>query len=192
VFTTYLAELFELAKIIGCTGCDGVNLDIAEAVNQVVLLLEDCRKNGRKIMWVGNGGSAAIAAHSAIDYMRTAGIKSLDFNAGPLLTCLSNDFGYSQVFVRPIEMFATQGDLLVAISSSGRSENIINAVTAARKTGCRVITLSGFAGDNPLREKGDLNFYVRSSQYGQVELLHGILCHSFLDILMLKNAAAEA
>ena len=73
---------------------------------------------------------------------------------------------------------------MIAISSSGRSLNIIKSAEAARSRGASVVTMSGFGQDNPLRRLGDLNFYVPSSQYGYVELIHGGLCHCVLDGLM--------
>lgn len=158
-----------------------------EAVLETVDLLSKCKEQGKQLMWIGNGGSAAIASHAAIDYWRTAGIKSVAFNDSSLLTCISNDFGYANVFVKPLEVFASAGDVLIAISSSGKSENIINAVEFAKQKGCKVVTLSGFSENNPLRTLGQHNYYVPSQHYGQVELTHSMLCHSFLDIYMIKN-----
>jgi len=144
---------------------------------------------GRKVMFIGNGGSAAIASHQAVDYWKNGGMRAIAFNDSSLLTCIGNDFGYPQVFVKPVEMFADPGDVLVAISSSGRSENILSAVNAARKKGCKVITMSGFAADTPLRLGGDLNFYVASDSYGYVEIVHLTLCHCILDTIMSRRAS---
>jgi D-sedoheptulose 7-phosphate isomerase len=108
-----------------------------------------------------------------------------------MMTCLGNDFGYLSVFQKPIELFATLGDMLFAISSSGKSANILNAVEAARNKDCYIITFSGFGPDNPLRILGDLNFYVPANHYGLVELAHGVLCHSFLDLLMAKSGGGK-
>jgi D-sedoheptulose 7-phosphate isomerase len=139
---------------------------------------------GRKVMFIGNGGSAAIASHQAVDYWKNGGMRAVAFNDSSLLTCISNDFGYPQVFVKPVEMFADPGDVLMAISSSGRSENILSAVSTARKKECKVITMSGFAADTPLRSVGDLNFYVPSNSYGHVEITHLTLCHCILDTIV--------
>ena len=144
---------------------------------------------GRKVMFIGNGGSAAIASHQAVDYWKNGGMRAVAFNDSSLLTCISNDFGYPQVFVKPVEMFADPGDVLVAISSSGRSENILLAVNTARKKECKVITMSGFAADTPLRLRGDLNFYVASDSYGHVETTHLTLCHCILDTIMSRRAS---
>jgi D-sedoheptulose 7-phosphate isomerase len=135
-------------------------------------------------MFIGNGGSAAIASHMAIDYSKNGGIRSLAFNDGAALTCLSNDFGYEHVFSKQIELHARPGDLLIAISSSGKSLNILNAVDMAHEKGCFVVTLSGFSPDNPLRNFGDYNLFVDAKEYGFVEITHLSLCHAILDLAM--------
>ena len=84
-------------------------------------------------------------------------------------------------------MFADSGDILMAISSSGRSENILLGVEAAKRKGCKVITMSGFSPDTPLRSMGDLNFYVPSDSYGYVEITHLTLCHCILDAIISRQ-----
>ena len=116
-----------------------------------------------------------------MDYWKNGGLAALAFNDASLLTCISNDFGYERVFAEPIAQFARVGDVLVAISSSGRSRNILQAVEAARKVGCWVMTLSGFEEANALRRMGDLNFYLPSKSYGVVEITHLALLHSMLE-----------
>jgi len=147
---------------------------------------------GNKLMFIGNGGSAAIASHMATDFSKNGGIRALCFNDGSALTCLGNDLGYEQVFAHPIGMHGRDGDLLIAISSSGNSQNIINGVMAARECGAHVITLSGFRPDNKLRQLGDYNVYVPSGEYGFVEVTHQALCHAFIDLAMGWGADAGA
>jgi len=139
---------------------------------------------GNKIMFVGNGGSAGICGHLAIDFSKNGGLRAMAFNDPSALTCLGNDLGYENVFAKQIEFHGRAGDLLVAISSSGRSPNILKAVGAARAANCKVVTFSGFTEDNELRAAGDANFFVRSKQYGLVEMAHLALCHAVLDIDM--------
>ncbi len=139
---------------------------------------------GNKIMFVGNGGSAGIASHLAIDFSKNGGLRAMAFNDPSALTCLGNDLGYENVFAKQIDFHARPGDLLIGISSSGRSPNILNAVTSARARKCKVVTYSGFSEDNPLRSVGDINFFVRSKEYGFVEVAHLALCHAVLDIDM--------
>jgi len=137
-----------------------------------------------KIMFVGNGGSAGIASHLATDFSKNGNLRSMAFNDASALTCLGNDLGYENIFAKQIEFHARAGDLLIAISSSGRSPNILAAVKAARARNCRVVTYSGFTEDNDLRRTGDINFFVQSREYGFVEVAHLALCHAVLDIDM--------
>ena len=139
---------------------------------------------GNKIMFVGNGGSAGICSHLAIDFSKNGGLRAMAFNDPSALTCLGNDLGYENVFAKQIEFHGRAGDLLVAISSSGRSPNILNAAKAARAASCKIVTFSGFTDDNDLRSAGDINFFVRSKEYGFVEVAHLALCHAVLDIDM--------
>ncbi|MFO1157396.1 MAG: SIS domain-containing protein [Reyranellaceae bacterium] len=136
---------------------------------------------GNKIIFAGNGGSAAIASHMATDFSKNGGMRAWAMNDGSMLTCLANDYGYEHVFAKQIEFHGRPGDLLVAISSSGSSANILGAVAAARMVGCTVLTLSGFAPGNPLRRSGDMNLYLNSSAYGYVEVGHLALCHAIVD-----------
>lgn len=140
-----------------------------------------CAKTGRKVIYIGNGGSASIASHMSVDLWKNGGVKSQCFNDPSLLTCLANDLGYEHVFSAPTESFAEPGDIMVAISSSGKSPNILNAAKAAVKKGCVLVTCSGFKPDNPLRGMGKINFYVPSMDYGVVETVHSALCHAVVD-----------
>src|SRR5277367_3547284 len=119
-------------------------------------------------MIIGNGGSAALASHQAIDIWKSTGIRALSFNDPAQLTCLSNDFGFEHVFSKAIEMFADAGDVLIAISSSGRSKNILNAVQTAKDKGLSIITYSGFSEQAPLRRAGQVNWFIDADQYGLV------------------------
>ena len=162
-------------------------VELEEALEQFVQIVLKTRATGGKVIFVGNGGSAAIASHQAVDLWKNGGIRAVAFNDASLLTCVANDYGYQHVFEKPVEMFADPSDVLIAISSSGRSENILRAVDMAKSKGCTVITLSGFKPDNPLRRKGLLNFYVPSESYGFVEISHLAICHYLADCVMAKN-----
>jgi D-sedoheptulose 7-phosphate isomerase len=137
-----------------------------------------------RVMFIGNGGSAGTASHLAIDFQKNGGFPTLAFNDGAALTCLGNDLGFEQVFASPLAAHTRPGDILFAISSSGRSIDILNGVAAARECGGFVVTLSGFTPGNPLRRQGDLNFYVESMLYGFVEISHLAVCHAVLDMHM--------
>lgn len=186
-FHQYLSDLNAcLAKMEAC-GEDSRPLDFKEASRQAIDLILRTNEGGKKIIFIGNGGSAAIASHQAVDLWKNGGVRALTFNDASLLTCVGNDFGYEQVFAKPIEMFAEEFDLLIAISSSGRSQNILQGARRALEKNCRVITLSGFRPDNPLRSMGHLNFYVASESYGFVEISHLTLCHHWADQVMIQG-----
>ncbi|MBI5558934.1 MAG: SIS domain-containing protein [Deltaproteobacteria bacterium] len=153
------------------------------AARNVHAFLDLRKSSGHKVMAIGNGGSAAIAAHMQNDLSNAAAIRALSFQDIPTLTAMTNDFGQEEAYARFVQHWADAADLLVAISSSGASENILRAVQAARKIGCSVITFSGFAPTNQLRQKGDINFYVPASDYGFVETLHAVLAHYFTDLI---------
>ena len=154
--------------------------DIRYAVNLALM----AKSEKRTIYFIGNGGSAAISSHMAADFLKNGGIAAQCFNDGALTTCLANDLGYDQVFAKPMSMHGRQDDLLVAISSSGKSPSILNAAQLARDLRMRIITLSGFAADNPLHQMGDVNFYIPSSKYGVVEVCHHAICHAILDAVI--------
>lgn len=178
----YFEQLGGMYRRISVTDLSGETLDFEAGIDRVIRDAIETHAHRGKLMFVGNGGSSAIASHMSIDYWKNGGIRSTAFNDPALLTCLSNDYGYEHVFEKPIRMFGTERDLLIAISSSGKSQNILLAADAAREVGCHVVTLSGFGEDNPLRLKGNVNFYVPSSSYGFVELTHLSVCHCILDL----------
>ena len=179
--TSFIDDLRNLLAATRATDDAGGALGLDRASAMAVEMIGQARDGGGKIMVIGNGGSAAIAGHMQNDLQNSAGLKALVFQEPANLTALSNDHGYGSVFERPVARWAAPGDVLVAISSSGRSENILGAVRAARAAGCRVITLSGFAPDNPLGQLGQVNFHVASTSYGAVESAHAVLCHYLSD-----------
>ncbi len=180
----YYNNLLNFANSIRVTDGSNGMLAFPAGIEMVGNLIISQADAGKKIIFIGNGGSAAIASHMAVDFWKNGGMKAVSFNDGSQLTCLGNDYGYKHVFEKPIEMFADAGDVLVAISSSGRSENILLGVKAARLKGCKVITLSGFDENNPLAFLGEFNFHVPSKMYGPVEVIHHSICHCIIDTIM--------
>jgi D-sedoheptulose 7-phosphate isomerase len=179
----YFTTLSDYLTQVAVTSSSGQAIDMADAVNQIMALARRTHAAGNKLIFVGNGGSAAIASHMATDYSKNGDVRAMALNDASMLTCLGNDLGYERVFAKQIELHAREGDLLVAISSSGRSRNILDAVKAGRAAKCMVVTLSGFAADNPLRRLGDLNLYINSDRYGFVEIGHLTICHLVLDFI---------
>jgi D-sedoheptulose 7-phosphate isomerase len=180
----YFKILRDLTQDMTATNKTGKSLGFSGGLEKAISLITACARRGGKMIFIGNGASASISSHMAADFWKNGKMRAISFNDAALLTCVSNDFGYSQVFEKPIEMFANPGDVIVAISSSGKSENIIRGVDMALSKGCDVITLSGFKKDNPLRALGGINFYVPYSSYGPVEVLHHSICHCMLDTIV--------
>jgi len=186
--TEYIGNYFKTLSLlfnsIKVTDKEGNETGLSHGIEKVCSLIKLQAGSGCKLMFIGNGASASISSHMATDCWKNGGIRAVAFNDSSLLTCISNDYGYKHVFEKPVEMFAEDGDILFAISSSGKSENILTGVQAAKSKECKVITLSGFKDDNPLSVEGDYNFYVPSQEYGPVEIVHHSICHSILDAII--------
>jgi D-sedoheptulose 7-phosphate isomerase len=180
----YFEEIVKNLSGIAATDSENKKSDFNQAIADAIALIDKCSDSGKKIMFIGNGASAAISSHMATDFWKNGAVKAIAFNDSSLLTCISNDYGYQYVFEKPVEMFAEKGDILIAISSSGRSENIIKGAKMALYKGCKLITLSGFEENNTLRSLGHINFYVPSSSYGPVEIIHQAICHSIIDLII--------
>ena len=180
----YFGELARLPEQTVVTDAQGEEISMADLFPIMIEQFAGFREGDGKMMFVGSGASASIASHMALDFSKNGKVPALAFNDAAALTALSNDEGYDQVFAKQIEYFGAQGDMLVAISSSGNSDNIVKAVRAARAKGCSVLTFSGLGADNKLRQMGDYNLYVPSGEYGFVEVVHGGLIHALLDIFM--------
>jgi len=136
---------------------------------------------GRTLFVVGNGGSAGIASQVTYAFTHFRAVPALCLNDPSALTGIGADHGYGQVFSRQLAAYGRPGDFLIAISSSGQSANILNAVAVARANGFGILTLSGFKPENPLRRTGDINLYVDNRDYGFVEVSHLALCHAVLN-----------
>jgi D-sedoheptulose 7-phosphate isomerase len=180
----YFEDLDQLFYGIEAKDAKGRDIETSKALTTCVDTIKKAASKGNQVIFIGNGGSSSIASHMAIDFWKNGRIKAVSFNDASQLTCLSNDFGYEHVFEKPIEFFAEKGDVLIAISSSGKSENILRGAKAALARKCYIITMSGFSKANPLRKTGHLNFYVPSDSYGFVEIIHGAICHSILDTIL--------
>jgi D-sedoheptulose 7-phosphate isomerase len=169
--------------------------DLESAINKVEntdlhnasLLVHETDKKGGKVIIVGNGGSAAIASHVSVDFTKAAGIRAVNFNESDLITCFANDYGYENWVKEALNAYADSGDLLILISSSGQSANIVNAANRAFDLGLKLITLSGFSETNPLRSIGDINFWIDSDNYNYVEMTHHIWLLAICDYIIASN-----
>ena len=153
-------------------------------LEQAASMVWVAHKADKKIIIAGNGGSAAMASHVAVDFTKAAGIRAINFNEADLITCFANDYGYEHWIEKALESYADPGDLAILISSSGKSQNILNATEKANEIGLSVMTVSGFLTDNPLRKLGDLNLWVDSTEYNIVEMTHHVWLVAIIDYLV--------
>ena len=160
--------------------------ELAEELAAAKDILLDTKERGGKVLLAGNGASAGIASHYALDLTKQAGIRSLAFNDALLITAYGNDYGYDHWVARAIQHHGAGGDVAVLISSSGRSPNVVNAADACRELGIKVLTFTGFEPTNPLRQRGQINFWANSQAYNVVEAVHGLWLGLLCDLIIGK------
>lgn len=164
---------------------DNITLEKIIKVQKIIL---SAKKNKSKILIFGNGGSAAISSHVSVDYTKNLNIKSINFNEADLITCFSNDYGYEKWIEKAIEFYADKKDIIILISSSGKSKNMLNACKIARKKKIsKIITLTGNKKNNPLSKLGNINLWVDSNIYNYVENIHQIWLLAICDSIKLNK-----
>jgi len=182
--TKFLEEYFDDFKKI-------INFNSNEIKKKLINLKKifiTTKKNRKKILIFGNGGSAAIASHFSVDLTKNAKIRCTNYNEPDLITCFSNDFGYERWVEMAIKYYGNKGDVLIVISSSGKSKNMINACIAARKKKfSKIITLTGHLVNNPVKKLGDINLWVNSKAYNYIENIHQFWLLSLVDLVIGKK-----
>lgn len=154
---------------------------VQDAMESCVAWVQSARTRGGVVHLMGNGGSASVVAHAQNDLVKGARVRALVHQDIPTLTAYANDQGYDQSLRGPVGVWVNPDDVVIAVSSAGMSPNIVQAATTAKTGGAKLVTLSGFTPCNTLRQLGDVNFYVPSSDYGSVELTHAMLLHYLTD-----------
>ena len=161
--------------------------DYDEGVRFLVEFFSKHKAKGSHLFFVGNGGSAAIASHMTADFMKNGGMNTYSLYDNAVMTCMGNDYGYEYVFSKPMQFLVKEGDLVVAISSSGNSSNIIRAIEVAKEKGAAVLTFTGFKSDNKVKQLGDINVYVPCEKYGIVESIHNLILQQIVDTIMERD-----
>lgn len=182
------------SKYVGCINEALLSLEVTDRANSVIGEAEGfaalcdislaTRDSARCQYLIGNGASAAFSDHMALDWTKNGGVPTHSFASVALLSAMGNDLGFEEAFSAPLSWYGKSGDLLVTISSSGNSKNIIKGIETARGRGLKVVTFSGLKPDNQSRKLGDLNFYIPAKTYGIVECAHQVLLHIWLDRFM--------
>ncbi len=177
----YLSAAAAGLRDLTVTAAGGRALATAEGFARWVRITHDGQTHGQHLYLAGNGASAMMASHFAADACKNGGLSAMAFNDAALLTATANDVAFEEVFALPLRRLARAGDLLITISSSGNSPNILRALETAKSMSIQIVTLTGMCADNRARAFGDLNFYVPARRYGWVECAHQLVLHYWLD-----------
>ena len=162
--------------------------EYTDQIEKIISSIDHVSKKGKKCIIVGNGGSAAIASHFSVDLTKNAKRKCINFNESDLITCFSNDYGYENWVAKAIEYYGEKGDLLISISSSGSSKNILNGCHKAKSMNFyKTITFSGMDVDNPLKSLGDINIWINSKSYNLIENMHQFILLCVVDSIIGKS-----
>lgn len=137
-----------------------------------------------KVIFMGNGASYTIANHAALDYMSQTGVQTVCAADQAVLTAFANDFGYDEALKRFAQINYCPGDILVCVSSSGNSPNVVNAAKYVKSIGGNVVSFTGFSKDNELSKVADKNFWVDSDKYNVVESIHNLWLAMICDLMI--------
>lgn len=186
----YLEEICDLLNRIEI--CDKMhnNFKYTQGIQRIVDIIRECKKNKKTLYICGNGGSAGIAQHMTADFIKNGGLRTYNMYGSSTITCISNDLSYEYVFSKQLELLANDGDVLIAISSSGESENIVRSINTIKLLNGKVITFTGFKENNRINKMGDYNVYVPVENYGMVESIHNLVLQQIVDIIVSTDGIA--
>ena len=163
-----------------------LNQSDISSLDKIAKTLSSLKKKNKVIIF-GNGGSAAISSHVSVDLTKNAKVRSINFNEADLLTCFANDYGYEKVFSKSLEFYADRGDVVIIVSCSGRSKNLLEAAKICKKKKILLYTFTGFSKSNPLKKMGNINLWVNSKAYNIIENIHQIWLLSIVDKIIGKT-----
>ena len=188
LWTKNVDEIAKSLLSLTATDGDGKPLNIEAAFALWIDWTVQIREGKRTVFLIGNGASASMASHVAADLAKNAHVHTEVFTDLALITAIANDMSFQEIFSEPLKRRLVPGDMVVAISSSGRSANILQAAQTTRKLGGKVVTLSAMNSENPLRRLGDLNFYIPVQTYGMAETCHAAILHYWIDKIVSENS----
>lgn len=188
MYTEYVQKLIHnLENTVVYSENESNKYTYEEGMDKLLQLFIEIKEKGKQVFFVGNGGSSAIASHMTADFMKNGGMKTYSLYDNSVTTCMGNDYGYEYIFSRPLEFLGNEGDLLVAISSSGNSQNIVNAIKVAQDKKMNIVTFSGFKSDNRIHRMGKYNLYVPIEHYGIVESIHNLILQQIVDVILERD-----
>lgn len=186
-WSSNIIEIGKCLQAMSVLSGDSRNIPADEAFCMWIDFTIHIRAQKNTVFLIGNGASASMASHVAADLAKNAHVHTEVFTDLSLITAIANDVSYDEVFAEPLRRRLKKGDMLVAISSSGQSRNVLQAVATANKLGGIVITLSAMKAENPLSNAGELNLYVPAQTYGMAETCHAAILHHWIDKIIMQN-----
>ena len=165
-----------------------LDIKLEKSLIKLKSMVTKCSIKGNTVYLLGNGGSASIASHIAVDLSKNAKIRALNFDNSNLITCFSNDFGHKNWMKEALKLYVNKNDLIILISSSGKSENILNAAKFCMENRISLITFTGMKEDNELKNinRDGLNFWINSYAYNHIEMAHHFLLVCLVDMIIGK------
>ena len=158
-----------------------------EDIEFFLSLIRNAKQNDGKILLFGNGGSAAIASHVSVDLTKACNVPAQVFHDSAMLTCFANDFGYENVYKETINFYASSNDLVILISSSGESKNMLNAAVQCKKMQIPFYPLTGFSDSNSLKTSNEFGYWVDSKNYNIIEAMHLVFLLNICEIIRLER-----
>ncbi len=183
-WTNNISNLENCLKSLSARDKAGDETDSDSAFAQWKDRTVQVREDRKTVYLIGNGASASMASHFAADLSKNGHVRTQVFTDLSLVTAVANDINYESVFAEPLRWQMTEGDMLVAVSSSGNSPNVLAGCETAASLGGVVVTLSAMKPDNALRSLGSLNFYVPAETYGVAETCHAAILHFWMDQML--------
>ena len=187
-WTNYISQLNTMLSQLSVRDMEQKEMDVEAGFSRWKELTLKVRRSGNRVFFIGNGASASMASHFAADFAKNGRIRTEVFTDLALITAIANDISYDQVFAEPLRLRMTKGDMLVAISSSGNSPNVLRGAETARELGGTIVTISAMKEKNALRKLGDLNFYAPAQTYGLSETSHATVLHFWMDVVESEEA----
>ncbi len=156
---------------------------------EIYKLFIETNKKNKKIILLGNGGSASICSHVAVDLSKNAKVRAINFNESNLITCLSNDYGYAKWMEKALEIYHDSYDTVVILSCSGNSKNLVNAAKYALKKKLNLVTITSQTKNNKLKliNKKGLNIWINTKSYNQAEIMFNSILLMIVDLIIGKK-----
>ena len=188
IWSENIEEIGKHLRLLSISNNHSEEIPVDQALEILTKMTINIRDQKQTVFLIGNGASASMASHVAADLAKNAHVHTEVFTDLSLITAIANDMSFEEVYAEPLKRRILRGDMLVAISSSGRSPNILRAVHTTKEIGGRIITLSAMNPENPLRREGELNFYIPAETYGMAETCHSAILHYWIDQIVSVNS----